>query len=107
MQVDVEDGLPSVRVGIDHKTVSAFGNALLRSKLFGYDEKPPNQWFIFTGEQVDRVNVPVWDDQNMSRRGRAQITEGCHLFVTEDSCAGNFSRNNFAKNAVGHFGSLK
>jgi len=102
MQMNMEDSLSRVGIGVDDETVAILGDAFLRGELFCGGEEMPDYLLILMGKHVERVNMFVGHDQNMSRRGRVQVTEGCYLFVTKYICAGNIPCDDFTENTVWH-----
>ena len=81
MQVDVENGLSAVRVGVHNETITALVNTFLFCEFpCGCDEMS-HQWFVGSFQIIDRIDVNVRHDQDVRRRDRIDIAEGGHLFV--------------------------
>ena len=88
MEVHVKDGLPTVRAGVIDDAESALVDALPLGQDARHAEYVTYQSLVFSFKLVNRFDMPVRHDQNVSRRDGMQIAEGGHLRVAVDDRGG-------------------
>ena len=101
VQMEVGDRLPGMHAGVDDQPVAFFGQAFLRCQFFRHHDHVADQWLIPWFQFVDRVNVPVGDDENMGGCKRMCIAKGRDEVVAIENCGGGFARDDFTED-TGH-----
>ena len=104
-QVDmqVKDGLPAMWTGIGDQAVTVRGNPFLLGNFTRYAKDVSHQLLVFRSHCSHRIDVPVWDDQDVSRPGRMNIAKGSDLFILVDNRRFGFSGSDLTEDAIlGH-----
>ena len=99
--MQMRDGLPAMCSGVDHQPVAMFGNTLLLCQCFRHLNHVPYQRLIAGFQRIDRVDVPVGNDENVRAGNRVDIAKCSHLLIMIDDIGRSFSGEDFAKDA-GH-----
>ena len=99
--MEMGDGLPAMRAGVDHQPVAVFGYALLRGQFFRQHDHVTHQRLIAGLQSIDRVDVPVGDDENMRAGNRMNIPKCSNLVITIDDVGGGFTGEDLTEDA-GH-----
>jgi hypothetical protein len=104
-QVDVQvwDGLSAVRASVRDHAIAALGDALLRGELTRHTEEMSHELLIFHFQRIDRFDMFVWYDQDMSRRNGINVAKGCCLIVLMDDDCFGFIIHDLTKDAISHF----
>ncbi len=100
--MNVKDRLAAVCICVHDEAVTAFGDAFLCGNVFRGCEHVADQRLIIHDQHVDRVDVLIWDDENMRWRGWVDVAKGGHLFIAMDNGACNITFDDLAKNTIGH-----
>jgi hypothetical protein len=79
MQMQMIHSLAAVFIAIEYSSVAALGNAFLFGKLNGGLKQTPGQKGIV--DFVQRRDMAFWNDQQMYRSLRADISKGQNGFV--------------------------
>ena len=81
VQVDVEHGLPRVRVAVEHGAIPALCISVLRRKLSGHAEHRPDQLIVGRLQIVQRADVPPGHNQGVERRLWIDVVERVELLA--------------------------
>jgi hypothetical protein len=98
VQVQVEDGLPGVRSGVQDQAVATPDDPRLASQLPCHADQVAHQRFIFRGQVVDRARRR--GTINVHRRDRVDISESCGLLVAVQDFARRLAGDDPAEDAV-------
>ena len=99
MHMKMRNGLAAMHPGVDHEPEAVLGNALLLCQLFRQHDHMPHQRLITRLERIDRINVPVWNDENMRTGNGVDIAECGYLLITVNNGGRCFTGKNFTKDA--------
>ena len=96
MEMEVIDGLPSLRAAIHHQPISVMESQLGRESARREDQMPHQRLvrFLQVGQRRDRL---FGDDEDVGRGLGGDVTEGEAEFVFVDDVGGNFFAEYFAK----------
>jgi hypothetical protein len=101
VQMKMVNTLPAMRTGIDDQTVPAFRNPFLFCKLLCYHHHMPNQGLISQSQVINRVNMPVGNDEYMRGCNGVNIPERRYELIAVENPGRRFTRNDLAKD-TGH-----
>ena len=96
VDVEVVDSLAAIAGGVDDGAV-AFDEIFLAGDFSGGGEELAKEWGVAIGGFGERCDVAARRDENVSRRGRVDVSEGKAIVVLVDGGGGNASVNDFAK----------
>src|SRR5690349_2590111 len=103
VQVDVEDRLPGVAVGVEHHPEAAGRNAA----LFGDGGRAPRQLadnrVVLRRQLVERRDVALGDDEHMRRGLRLDVFEGQDAFVLVHDLGWQLAVDDLAEKTVRHY----
>src|SRR4051812_23105656 len=102
VQMDVEDRLPCLCVGVEDRPEPAVGVALIARHRGGAAEHLTDQRLVAGLKIVQRRNVPLRDDQRVQRRLRVDVVEDHEVVVFVDYRCGNLLAHDAAEQAIGH-----
>jgi len=77
----VKDGLTAIDAGIDNKAVAILIDSILLGDLAGHGEKVTGKSFVCRSQLIQRIDVPVGDNQDVGGRHRMDVPEGGYLVV--------------------------
>src|SRR5260370_37796953 len=101
MQVQMENSLASARAHVVDRAVSILDVALARD-LRGDELAVADELGIFRLGLLQVHNMPLGNDEDMSRRLRVDVLEGKGALVFVDLLAWYFALNDLAEQAVTH-----
>jgi hypothetical protein len=101
MQVKVVDRLPAMRASVDDQPVAAFRNPFLQRKSFRHQQHVSNQRLILRFQVINRVNMPVGNDEDVRGCNGVNITESRDQVITVEVLGRRFAGDYFAEDA-GH-----
>ena len=102
MQVDVENGLPGMGIGIDDEAVAVLCQTFLCCDLPGGVEEMTDGLLVVCTHGIDRVHVLARYDQNVGWCGGLNVAKGVGLFILVYAGAWNFTVDDLAKDTIRH-----
>ncbi len=94
----MEYGLPAVGSGIHDDPIAAPGDPLLLGKFASDREEMPHELFIFHVQVIDRLDMLVGHDQDVSRRDGMGVPKGSDLSIVVKNGGWRLARNDLAEN---------
>ena len=100
MQVNVEYGLTTLLIAIDHQAVAGLVNAIVFCNPCGHQQHVAQHFLIFFTGIINGVDMLVRNYQDMNRGLRVNITKCQDLVVFVDDISWYVFADNFAKETV-------
>lgn len=97
--MQVENGLSAMGASVDNQAVAALLDVFLFCDFARCKEEISQGELILRIGLVDRLDVPVGNDQNMSWRNRVDVAEGGYKLILVKDAGFGLTGNNFAKKA--------
>ena len=97
----MEDRLPGMRAGVDDQPVTAFRDPFLLCELFRHQHHVSHQRLILRCQLVDRVDVPVGNDQDVRGGNGMSIAESRDQAIALEYLGRGFAGDDFTEDA-GH-----
>ncbi len=94
------DYLAGVRALVDDQPVARVVYAMLGRKISGDEGHVPDQRFARLLEARQKCDVVNRYNQQMYRRGGADVLERDHAVIRIERCAGNFALDDLAEDAI-------
>jgi hypothetical protein len=98
----VRNSFASVRAIVDHQTIAVFIETELARDLRGFQEQMAEDSLIFRRSFVDARNRFARNDQNMRRRGRANVAKREDLIILINDVSRNLPISNLLKQRLAH-----
>lgn len=102
MEMDVEDGLAGVAVGVEDHTKSAVGKPTLSHDGCSATNHLAQKIIVAVAEIVQRRDVRFRNHEDVKWRLRIDIFEGEEMAVFENDFGRNLFRDDLAEEAIGH-----
>jgi hypothetical protein len=102
MEMEVENGLASIRSGIDDYAKSCLRNAMFLRELAGNPKNMSNYFSIGSAQIRKRRDMLARNDQNMNRSLRIDILEGHHGAIFVDHITLNPFLDNPTEQTIAH-----
>src|SRR5512142_2055886 len=111
VEMDVEDGLPGIRAGVEDDPVTGVGHALFRRRPPGREQRLAEELRRSLGGVVERGDVLLGNDQDVDRRLRKSVLESQEALGLEQDRGRRFASDDPAEEAArvlaaGHAGTL-
>src|SRR6476620_3309556 len=100
MNVQMENRLSAVRIGIDHHAVTVFRKTFFAGNFGGTQKQMPEHFLMTASGFVKRCKMLARNYQNMRRSLRADIIKSHAYFIFIYFCGRNRAVDNFAKKAI-------
>ncbi len=97
--MNVVHTLAAIFITVEYGSESAFCNTALFCNRCCYARHTAHSRFVLCFQIVECGNVLTRDDQNVCRSRRIDILKRHNQFVLIDEGGGDFTQNNFAKQA--------
>ena len=102
--MEMRDGFAGVGAVVDDETVAVFVEAELARDVGCFQEEMSEDGVIFSGGFVDAWNRFARDDEDVARRGGADVAKGEHLIIFVNDVSGDFAVGDFLEQRLAHEG---
>jgi hypothetical protein len=102
----MKDLLSRISRCVENDPITVFPDSQVLGDLPGSEEDVAQEISFFFGDVIQRRDVLFGYDQNVDRCLRIDIIEGDDAIVLKNELSRNTLADNFAKQAIFHFGSL-
>jgi len=99
MQVEMKNGLATIPSVVHNQPITSFCDPLLFGKLASDVEEITDQCFVGCFDFIDRVDVLVWDDQDVGWGDRMNIPKSRYPIILEYYLCWGLLADDFTKNA--------
>jgi len=98
----VEDGLPGLRIAVEHRPVAAIRVSILAREGRGTAHHLADELIVVRGQIVEGGDVPARHDEDVHRRLRIDVPERDHPLVGMDDVCRDVPSRDPAEQAVCH-----